>query len=59
VAAPPLIPGPRPFLVEITLQSLAESFAAGYITAEELEQGREWILNLYAMTALRQGAGEC
>ena len=59
VAASPLIPEPRPFLVEITRQSLSESFAAGYITAEELEQGRGWILNLYAMTVLRQGAGEC
>lgn len=59
MAPPPLIPEPRPFLVEIALESTAEAFEAGYITAEELEQGRDSILNLYAMAVLRQGAGEC
>jgi hypothetical protein len=57
VAAAPVIPGPRPFLVEITLQTLAECFEAGYITAEE--QGREWILELHDMAVLRQGSAEC
>jgi hypothetical protein len=29
------------------------------MTAEEREQGREWILETYAIAVLRQGAGEC
>lgn len=59
MATAPLTPGPRPFLVELALRSLAESFEAGYISGEELEQGREWILSLHAMEVLEQGAGEC